>query len=158
MKMLEARVPPPLIVILFGVVMWLATRYLPAPLFLAESSEESWRYPLMIALLLVAVFIFINAVMTFKKAKTTINPHTPSKSSTLVTSGVFRFSRNPLYLAMLLILIGWGLWLGSGISILLSAGFFLYIDRLQIILEERALQTIFGDEFIDYKQRVRRWL
>jgi len=106
----------------------------------------------------IIAWLFASAIITFRRAQTTINPHHPAKSSTLITSGVFRVSRNPLYLAMLLILVGWGIWLGHGLSILFSAGFIPTMNRLQIIPEEQALQANFGDEFSRYKQRVRRWL
>lgn len=148
MKILETRIPPPLLVLLFGFFMWLVVR----------NSVESWRLYLTAGLALIAVCLFASALMAFRSAQTTVNPHHPDKTSTLVTSGVFRISRNPIYLAMLLILIAWGVWLGNPTALLLSAGFVGYMNRFQIAPEERALQDNFGDEFLRYRQQVRRWL
>lgn len=128
--------------------MWLVVR----------NSVESWRFYLAAGLVLIAVCLFASALMAFRSAQTTVNPHHPDKASTLVTSGVFRMSRNPIYLAMLLILIAWGVWLGNPAALLLSAGFVGYMNRFQIAPEERALRENFGDEFIRYRQQVRRWL
>lgn len=158
MKTLETKIPPPLIIIVTGALMWLPAAWLPNHPLLTGWFSERWSYPVITLLGVITLGLFIGALNAFKKARTTVNPHDPSKSSALLTEGVFSISRNPLYLAMLLILICWGLWLGNLASIVLSSGFVLYLTPLQIIPEERALQAKFGDEFSEYKRQVRRWI
>ena len=158
MTSLETKIPPPLIVLMFGAVMWLVTIYLPVISLIDAGLTEIWRYLLAIGQWLISAGLFVSALVTFRSAQTTVNPHHPTKASSLITSGVFRISRNPLYLAMLLILTGYAVWLGNAASILLCAGFVPVMNKLQIVPEERALLTNFGEEFEQYRQRVRRWL
>lgn len=158
MKKLETRIPPPLLVLLYGIAMWLAARYLPAASLAEGWFTSLWRYWSTVLLIIATGGLFAFALVAFKRKKTTVNPHHPGKTSALITSGVFRISRNPLYLAMYFILLAWGVWLGNGLAVLLSTGFIPTINRLQIIPEEKALQAIFGEEFEQYRQRVRRWL
>ena len=87
-----------------------------------------------------------------------MNPLKPETSSRLVTSGIYRHTRNPMYLGMAVVLLGWAAWLGSAWSLLGIAMFAAYITRFQILPEETALQRIFGAEFDEYRERVRRWL
>jgi protein-S-isoprenylcysteine O-methyltransferase Ste14 len=105
-----------------------------------------------------AVALGLAAVQSFRRARTTVNPLSPHACSVLVTSGVFRFSRNPMYLALFLALAGWGLYLANVFALLLAFAFVLYMDRFQIRPEERVLQRAFGQAFADYRRRVRRWL
>lgn len=103
-------------------------------------------------------FISVSAVVSFRKARTTVNPTAPEECSSLVISGVYKMTRNPMYLGLLIFLLAWGLFLSNLYSLVLSAGFVLYMNRLQIQPEERALEACFGAEFLAYKNRVRRWL
>ena len=104
------------------------------------------------------IIIILSAIILFKKYKTTITPLKPSNATKLIVSGVYKFSRNPMYLGLLLVL--------SGISIILNpiGGLFLiplyilYINLFQIIPEENAMVYLFKDEFLDYKKNVRRWI
>lgn len=82
----------------------------------------------------------------------------PSKASRLVTDGVFRISRNPMYLGLVLLLIGWAVWLGSASPWLVPPLFVTVITVVQIIPEERALGQRFGDQYRTYQQRVARWV
>jgi protein-S-isoprenylcysteine O-methyltransferase Ste14 len=107
---------------------------------------------------LAGALVAILGVVSFKRAKTTVNPMKPESSSTLVVSGIYRVTRNPMYLGFLLILLGWGAWLSNALSIALVAAFVLYMDLFQIRPEERALESRFGPEFVAYKGRVRRWV
>lgn len=109
-------------------------------------------------LLLAAAGIGIAAVRHFAAEGTTVNPLRPEAASTLVAHGVFRFSRNPMYLALLLVLLAWGSWLGNGAAFVVPPLFVLAMNRLQIGPEERALEAMFGTEFEAYRRRVRRWL
>ena len=97
-------------------------------------------------------------VAAFRKAGTTVNPLSPDASSSLVITGIFTRTRNPMYLALLLVLIGWGLYLANLLSLVVTAGFVVYMNRFQIQPEECALETQFGDSFIKYRRSVRRWI
>lgn len=94
----------------------------------------------------------------FQKAKTTFNPMTPDDASSVVTSGVYRVSRNPMYVGFLLLLIGWAIWLSHPLPFFLLPVFVLYMNRFQILPEERALSAKFGKAYDSYQQGVRRWL
>jgi len=97
-------------------------------------------------------------MVSFWRAKTTMNPTKADAVSSLVTGGVFRFTRNPMYLSLLLYLLAWAVYLSSWLALLLLPAFVLYINRFQIRPEERALSSLFGSEYAAYKGRVRRWL
>lgn len=146
--MLQNRIPPPLVAILFGLSMWAASRFLPRhelPLILA------------VATALVGLTICLAGVWSFHRAHTTVNPLHPERASALVESGIYRYTRNPMYLGFLLILLAWALLLGSPVAILGVPGFILYMNRFQIVPEERALTALFGTAFRRYCARVRRW-
>lgn len=107
---------------------------------------------------IVGVVIVIVGGYQFRKASTTVNPLQLEKSSQLVTNGIYRFSRNPMYVGFLLILLAWALFLGSAIAFLLLPVFLALITKVQILPEESMLEEIFGEEYINYKKRVRRWI
>jgi len=98
------------------------------------------------------------AIRRFSRAHTTVNPLDPTKASRLVTGGVFQISRNPMYLGMLLLLVGWAIGLGSASPWLILPIFVGVITFFQIIPEEQALQSLFGTEYLPYRQRVARWI
>ena len=97
-------------------------------------------------------------VREFRKAKTTVNPFRPRNAGSLVDSGIFRHTRNPMYLALLLALLGWGLYLDNLFVLVSTVLYVAYLNRFQIRPEERALEELFGGEFTAYRQRVRRWI
>ena len=96
--------------------------------------------------------------MTVRRAKTTFNPLRPDTTTALVTTGLFAVSRNPMYLAMVVILVGWAIYLSSPVALIGPLVFVLYISRFQIVPEERALSVLFGARFDDYVSKVRRWI
>ncbi|WP_274520233.1 methyltransferase family protein [Cupriavidus sp. IDO] len=98
------------------------------------------------------------AMVSFWQAKTTMNPVKPGAASLLVTGGVFRFTRNPMYLSLLLYLFAWAVYLSNWLALLFLPLFVLYINRFQITPEERALSSLFGPQYVAYKGSVRRWL
>ena len=104
------------------------------------------------------VGIALSGVLSFRRARTTVNPLKPESSSALVTSGIYRLTRNPMYLGMAVVLLGWAAWLGSPWMLLGVATFAAYITRFQIVPEERALMRLFGAAFATYRARVRRWI
>jgi protein-S-isoprenylcysteine O-methyltransferase Ste14 len=97
-------------------------------------------------------------LLAFRASRTTVNPLAPQRSRVLVTRGVYRITRNPMYLGMALLLAAWALALGSAWAAAGPLAFGLYITRFQIGPEERALQALFGPAYADYCRRVRRWL
>ena len=153
MNSLEVKIPPPLVALLWGLLMWLASR-----LVTSVDVASGVRASLAIAIACIGFAIGLAAVVSFRQAKTTINPTRPGTASSLVTSGVFRFTRNPMYLSLLLYLIAWAVYLSSWIALLFLPAFVLYINRFQIGPEERSLSALFDPEYASYRARVRRWL
>ncbi|QNH80572.1 isoprenylcysteine carboxylmethyltransferase family protein [Pseudomonas protegens] len=153
MQALENKVPPPLVALVFGGLMGGASLGLPG-------LELAWGTRLLLALPLIgAGLLFVLAGgISFRRARTTVNPLKPEAASALVTSGVYRYTRNPMYVGFALWLLAWGLYLASPLVLLGVLGFVLYMNRLQIAPEERALGRLFGADFATYRQRVRRWL
>jgi protein-S-isoprenylcysteine O-methyltransferase Ste14 len=150
---LELKIPPVAVTVLFAVLMWLLTRVTPG-----FELPAALRLPALAAFFAAGAVAGLAAVWSFRRARTTVNPLSPHASAVLVTSGVYRFSRNPMYLALLLALAGWGLFLANAFALLLALFFIPYMNRFQIGPEERALQQLFGQAFADYRQRVRRWI
>ena len=153
MSWLELRVPPPVVAGLLALLMWLVTHLLPIADFTlpAKGMLAGMFAALGIALGLVAFF-------QFRKAATTVHPMKPQESSALVAGGVYRYTRNPMYLGMLLVLAAWGILLANAAALLALPLFLAYIGRFQIAPEERALEARFGASFADYRRAVRRWL
>jgi len=150
---MNPRVPPPVVVALLGVIMWAADRYLEF-----DKVETALQAPAAVVLLIVGLLLMFAAVASLFAARTTVNPLRPSRASSLVTTGIFRLSRNPVYLGDLLILTALAVWLGNPINFAPLLLFVWYINRFQIIPEERALKKIFGETYVAYCSSVRRWL
>lgn len=110
------------------------------------------------AVVLIGIALDFLGVLAFYRARTTVNPLKPSATSSIVQSGVYRYTRNPMYLGMLLVLTGYGLYLSHPLAFLLLPVFVAYLTRFQIIPEERILQEKFGQAFTAYASRVRRWI
>ena len=146
-------VPPPVVVTIIGVVMWGVDRKLELGKF-----ESALQAPVAGVLLIVGLLMMFVAVASFVAAKTTVNPLRPSRASSLVTTGIFRISRNPMYLGDLLVLAALAVWLGNVVNVVLLVFFIWYINRYQIIPEERALTNLFGENYVAYCSRIRRWL
>ena len=104
------------------------------------------------------IAIILAAILTFRQLQTTINPLQPNKATSLAVSGVFRFSRNPMYLAMLLILVALSLASGALAAVFLLPGFVIYISIFQIVPEEQAMEKLFSDQYLKYCKKVRRWI
>lgn len=150
-KKLELKVPP--------VVVWLATALL-MRLSTSIGPQFGWlRQPaIAVALVLGGMFLGVLGVVSFQRAHTTVDPRHPQKMTALVTSGVYRATRNPMYLGMLLTLAGWALWLGHLLPLFFLPPFVLFLNRWQIAPEERALERAFGAEYTLYRARARRWI
>jgi protein-S-isoprenylcysteine O-methyltransferase Ste14 len=150
---LESRIPPPLVGLAVAALMWLAASYAPAFHF-----ELPGRGLLAAGFAVVGGLLDLAGLLSFRRAGTTINPLRPSAAASLVIAGVYRVSRNPMYLGMAALLSGWGLWLANALSLAAMALFIVYMNRFQIGPEERALAQLFGQDYLDYTRRVRRWL
>lgn len=153
MQALELKIPPPVIALAVAVSMWSAQRFAPS---LGLSIPLQLMFA--IALALFGIALALAGVFAFRKAKTTVNPLKPETTSTVVATGIFRFTRNPMYLGMLTVLVGWAFFLANIISFSLLPLFVLYMNRFQIGPEERVLSGHFGSEYTRYMQSVRRWL
>ena len=150
---MKLKIPPPLIALIFSVLMWgvsLLSNH--APL------ESAVVVPLSVLIFLAGLAINISAAISFRKANTTMNPRKPKKATNLVDTGVYKLSRNPMYLGLLFILIGWTIWLGSVFNIAILLLFIWYITVFQIVPEEKVLEVLFAEEFESYRSRVRRWI
>lgn len=104
------------------------------------------------------LLIDISAILSFRKVRTTINPLRPKATSSLVDVGIYRFTRNPMYLGLVLILLGVSSYYASPFSLVVIIAFMVFITRFQIVPEERAMFKLFGEEFSNYQNKVRRWL
>jgi protein-S-isoprenylcysteine O-methyltransferase Ste14 len=153
MKSLELKIPPPAVAAAIALAMW-ATSQL-APLL---PIPGPFRLGTVAALLLAGIGFVAGGVLAFRRARTTLNPTKPGQASAPVRSGVYRVTRNPMYVGLLCILVAWAVFLSSAWALLGPVVFVLYIGRFQIEPEERALATLFGGEFADYRAKVRRWL
>jgi protein-S-isoprenylcysteine O-methyltransferase Ste14 len=149
---LRLRIPPAVWLVLGGGLMWMLHRALPiAQLLQHPVNRAGW------VLMAAGAAIAAAAVLQFRRARTTVNPYTPAKSSALVNSGVFGYSRNPIYLGLSVALCGWAVALGSLSPWAVPPLFVLVITRLQIEPEEAVLATLFGAAYSDYCARVGRW-
>ena len=133
--------------------MWVVALALPALDF-----DFPARLAVMTAAVALALVVGVAALAGFRRARTTVNPMTPQASSALVTGGIYRFTRNPMYLAMLIVLAGWGYVVANGAALAMLPLFVAYLNRFQIQPEERALAARFGEGFERYRASVRRWL
>ncbi len=146
-----APLPPPALVAIVMLVGW-AIQWL-SPLNLPATRTSVW---LAAAATLAAMVLLVGAVRELRSARTEVSPWKPSTS--LVTSGVFSISRNPVYLALLFVQVAFACWFGIGWWLVLLPASWLALDRIQVAREERYLATKFGEAYTDYQRRVRRWL
>jgi len=153
LRALELKVPPVAQFFVAAGIMWLLARLVP---------RASFTFPgqLLAAsvVLLVAGLVGMAGVRAFARAETTFNPLRPDGATRLVAHGIYRRSRNPMYLALLLALAAWGILLGNAAALPVLPAFVAVVTRLQIHPEERALATMFGEDFAAYARQVRRWL
>lgn len=153
MGALELKIPPPAVSVLVAIMMWGISRLTP-PL----PVSGLMRGVVAVLLVLTGACIGIAGVVAFRRGKTTINPMKPQTTSALISSGIYRYSRNPMYVGILFALVAWAAFLSSAWALIGPVAFVLYINRFQIEPEERILASMFGAAYADYKSAVRRWL
>ena len=151
-EFLKPRIPPPILMLLAVAVMWALCRWLPLAHWIQRPWNRIGAVPAAIG-----VLIAVAAFVRFRRARTTVNPMDPSKATELVTDGVFRISRNPMYLGLVLLLIGWAAWLACASPWFIPPLFMIVITRVQIIPEEQALERLFGSQYVAYRRSVARW-
>ena len=153
MRALEHRIPPPILALLVAALMATALLGPGAP-----SLPLLWRLTIALVCFAGAGRFGFPAFAAFGKAKTTIDPVHLDRASALVTTGMYRVTRNPMYVALTLLLCAWAAWLAQPLPCLGPIAFALFIDRFQIVPEERVLTATFGSAYADYKASVRRWI
>ena len=104
------------------------------------------------------IVLVVISMLAFRRASTTVDPFHPEETSHLVVDGVFRYSRNPMYVSLLLVLISWAIWLGSIYNVAVLALFVTYITFFQIKPEEEAMRFLFGESYEHYCAKIRRWI
>jgi len=153
LRKLELKVPPVAVFLLVILLMYGLTVLVPSLNISVPFVEV-----VVGGLTLLSGYMGIAGVYEFHKVKTTVNPVKPDTASSVVRTGVFSFSRNPMYMALLLLIIAIGLWWQHLSVVLCSVVFVSYMNRFQIKPEERVLERLFGEEYVDYKNHVRRWI
>ena len=153
MNALALKVPPVAQVIITAAAMYGVSKMVPALTFSLNGSTA-----LAVALGVMGLSLGIMGVTQFRIAQTTPNPQALEKVSSLVTSGVYQYSRNPMYVGLVLILLGWAFYLSHFLAFVLLPIFILYTTRFQIQPEERMMAQKFGKIYQDYLNKVRRWI
>jgi len=153
MSVFELKVPPLLLMLITALLMWLLAQYLPN---LAVS--VAFKYVISFNFLGIGLMFLGSGWMAFRAMNTTLNPMRVDEVSTLVTSEIYHATRNPMYVGMLLMLIAYAVFLANVYTVVLLIAFVMYLNRFQIVPEERALEVMFGEDFLSYKAKVHRWL
>ena len=151
--MLKNKIPPPLYMLIFGVLMYLLAEYFPVVTLLTPPVNN-----IAYAFAGLALLMDLSALLLFFRLKTTPNPIKPENANMIVTRGMYRISRNPMYVGLFFWLVVWAIKLSVLSPFLLLPLFIWVITVQQIIPEEKALEKKFGDSYLNYKNRVRRWI
>jgi protein-S-isoprenylcysteine O-methyltransferase Ste14 len=133
--------------------MWVASSAAPTFDFVLPAKSHA-----AVSLAVIGVLTCLAGVVSFQRAGTTVNPMKPDSSSSLIVAGIYKYTRNPMYLGFVLVLLGWAAFLSNLAAIALVAAFVVYIDRFQIRPEERALASLFPHQYPAYLATVRRWV
>ena len=150
---MELKIPPVAVIAAFAVLMVAATLLLPGLTWLVPG-----RLVIAVGMALIGSAISLSGVIAFRRHHTTVNPMAPATATTIVSTGPYRFTRNPMYVGFILGLTGWAVFLSNLGSFLLVLGCALYLTQFQIKPEEQELLKQFGKPFADYMASVRRWL
>ena len=151
---MHLRIPPPIVALIGILLIFLSKDYI-----LIFYLHPHLQNTLSILFLIIGFLIILSATKEFKKSNTTVNPMKPETSTSLVTSGIFKYTRNPMYLGLSSILLASCFYFSSLLGIIVYVPFFiLYITVFQIIPEEEVMKSLFNDEYLDYCSKVRRWI
>lgn len=153
MSFLTLKVPPLLLMAIFAGLMWLLVPWLPGVVI-----NTTLKYLLVVFCIGSGGWFAGAGVLAFRQHQTTVDPRFPEHASRLVDSGIYRVSRNPMYVGFAFWLVGWVIYWQSPVLVLGVAGFIVYMNRFQIVPEEQALVAQFGESYREYSVRVRRWL
>ncbi|MFC1523722.1 methyltransferase family protein [Thermodesulfobacteriota bacterium] len=150
---LSLKIPPLALGVITLSLIWLVDRYVPI-------LHVKFMYQNIVASVISGsgFFVALSGILAFRKLKTTVDPRYPEKVSKLVIIGIYKHSRNPMYLGMLLALIGFVIYLGSPSGTVIICLFVSFINKYQIVPEEKVLQEKFGEDFAHYTRSVRRWV
>lgn len=153
MDRLELKVPPVVVFALALAGMWWSAALLPSIAF-----EVPLRIALVMICVVLAGYIGISGVLEFRRHQTTVNPHTPNNASTVVQTGIFKYTRNPMYLGLVVLLIGAMIYWQNVALLWAVVAFITYLNRFQISPEERILSEKYGSQYTSYVAKVRRWI
>jgi protein-S-isoprenylcysteine O-methyltransferase Ste14 len=150
---LALKLPPVALVVIVAALMWIASSATPTfDFFLPAKSLLS------VSLAMIGAVTCLSGVVSFRRAKTTVNPMKPNSTSSLIVSGIYKYTRNPMYLGFVLVLLGWAAFLSNLAALALLPAFVVYINRFQIVPEEHVLASLFPHEYPAYRAKVRRWV
>ena len=151
---MHLRIPPPIVALIGILLIFLSKDYI-LILYLHPHLQNT----LSLIFLIIGFVIIFSATKEFKKSDTTVNPMKPETSTSLVASGIFKYTRNPMYLGLTSILLASCFYFSSLLGIIVYVPLFiLYITVFQIIPEEETMKGLFNDEYLDYCSKVRRWI
>lgn len=150
---LTLKVPPVVVVFLLAWAMWMVASFNAWASLSIPAKEAS-----VLVTGLIGIALIVAGAAEFRAAKTTVNPLTPELATSMVTKGIYRYSRNPMYLGFLIMLGAWGVFLENAVAIALVPVFVAYMNRFQILPEEKALLAQFGDDYTHYLESTPRWV
>lgn len=143
------KIPPPILFLLFSVVIFI---------FPSVTQPNIFYRFLAVSFAVLGMVVSFCSVVAFRQKRTTVDPLDLNKTTELVTHGIYRFTRNPMYMGLVCLLIAWALWLGNVLALVNVWFFVCILTQFQILPEERILMQKFSKRFVDYQQRVPRWL
>ena len=150
---MHLKVPPPIMTAISMMLMWLVATLVPQ-----YAIDIPGKSVLAIVIAAMGFAIGLPAIRLFRHQGTTVDPRYPDRSEALVVKGIYRYTRNPMYVGFVMLASAWMVWLGNPVNIAVLVGFIVYITRFQIMPEEKALAGKFGSDYALYKESVRRWL
>lgn len=152
LEFLNHKIPPPVILLISGIAIWLLKNISPLPI------SYSIRAILGSLFIVFGFGLDLAGLLEFRKFQTTMNPLKPENASKIVKTGIYSKTRNPMYLGMVLVLVGWSIIAKASFGILVIPLFIKYIETFQIIPEEEILSSQFGTEYDNYRTKVARWI
>ena len=145
------KIPPPILVLILTSLVYFSSTKL-------ESIYLPYRQSVSVLILIIGLVVIISPVFDFIKSKTTVNPVKFQNVNRLVTTGIYKYSRNPMYLGMILIIISTTVYYLNFLSVFSPLIFYIWINKFQISREEIFLEGKFGNEYLKYKSKTRRWI